>query len=61
MNWTCLIYGGPMLLATVYFAVDARRWFKGPRVNVELLHGFGRDDISPVDSGENVQGTAKEI
>lgn len=24
-----------MLFALVYYAVDARKWFKGPRVNVE--------------------------
>ncbi|KAE9371918.1 amino acid transporter-like protein [Stipitochalara longipes BDJ] len=39
MNYTCLIYGGTMLFALVYYAVDARKWFKGPRVNVEhLIH-----------------------
>jgi hypothetical protein len=26
-----------MLFALVYYAVDARKWFKGPRVNVEHL------------------------
>ena len=35
MNWTVLIYGGPMLLATMYFVVEARHWFKGPRMNVD--------------------------
>ena len=35
MNWTCLVYGGPMLGALVWYAVDARKWFKGPKVNVE--------------------------
>ena|SRR6266496_1583467 len=33
MNWTCLVYGGPMLIANVWYAVDARKWFKGPKVN----------------------------
>lgn len=32
MNWTCLVYGGAMLLALAWYAGDARRWFKGPRV-----------------------------
>lgn len=40
MNWTCLIYGGSMLLVIVYYAVSARKWFKGPRVNVD------NDDVS---------------
>lgn len=32
MNWTALVYGGPMLIAMVWYAVDARKWFKGPKV-----------------------------
>jgi len=35
MNWTCLVYGGPMFAITVWWVVDARKWFKGPKVNVE--------------------------
>ena len=35
MNWTCLVYGGPMLGALIWWAVDARKWFKGPKVNIE--------------------------
>lgn len=32
MNWTCLVYGGPMLFVVVYWFVDAHKWFKGPKV-----------------------------
>lgn len=39
MNWTALVYGGPMLGALVWWVVDARKWFKGPKVNVEHLMG----------------------
>lgn len=40
MNYTCLIYFGTMMFSVIYYAVDARKWFKGPRVNVEhLIHG----------------------
>ena len=35
MNWTCLVYGAPMLVALLWFAVDARKWFKGPRVDTK--------------------------
>jgi hypothetical protein len=39
MNYTCLIYGGVMFLALLWYAVDARKWFKGPKINVEhLIH-----------------------
>lgn len=33
MNWTCLVYGGPMLIALIWYAVDAGKWFKGPKVD----------------------------
>jgi len=40
MNYTCLIYGGVMFLALMWYAIDARKWFKGPKINVEhLIHG----------------------
>lgn len=32
MNWTCVVYGGAMFLALVWYAIDARKWFKGPKV-----------------------------
>ena len=39
MNYACVVYGGVMLLAMTWYLVDARKWFKGPRVNVEhLIH-----------------------
>ena len=37
MNWTVVVWGGPMLLAIIWFVVDAHKWFKGPRVNVEHM------------------------
>ena len=30
MNWTVVVYGGPMLLVTLWWLVSARKWFKGP-------------------------------
>ncbi|KAI9798983.1 MAG: hypothetical protein M1833_004336 [Piccolia ochrophora] len=35
MNWTCLVYGAPMLSVLIWWAVSARKWFTGPKVNVE--------------------------
>jgi amino acid transporter len=35
MNWTCLIYGGAMFLAMSWYGISGRKWFKGPRINVE--------------------------
>ncbi|CZR56471.1 probable UGA4 GABA permease-also involved in delta-aminolevulinate transport [Phialocephala subalpina] len=39
MNYASLVYGGVMLLAMTWYAVDARKWFKGPKINVEHLIG----------------------
>jgi len=34
MNWTCVVYGGPMTLAFLWYVIDAHKWFKGPKINV---------------------------
>ena len=34
MNWTCLVYGGPMLFVIIWWVVDARKWFRGPKVRL---------------------------
>ncbi|KAI2615052.1 amino acid transporter [Hypoxylon sp. NC1633] len=40
MNWTSLVYGAPMLFVIIWFFVDAHKWFKGPKINIEhtMLH-----------------------
>lgn len=43
MNWTSLIYGGAMFLAMSYYAIDARKWFKGPRINIAHVQGNNVD------------------
>jgi amino acid transporter len=45
MNWTCLVYGGPMLAVLIWWVVDARRWFTGPVVNVE--HAIHHVELEP--------------
>lgn len=35
MNWTCLVYGAPMLGILIWWFISARKWFKGPKVNIE--------------------------
>ncbi|KAK3079778.1 hypothetical protein LTS18_003928, partial [Coniosporium uncinatum] len=66
MNWTCLVYGGPMVLITIWWIISARKWFKGPKVNIEhlmlgrdgtVLDGEGKDRGSDyASSGEIVSG-----
>lgn len=49
MNYACVIYGGTMLFALVYYAVPGREWFRGPRVSVEyLIHPEGHGHQSRV-------------
>jgi len=63
MNYTCLVYGGTMTLALTWYAVDARKWFKGPKINVEhLIHGQAAegeatsgDEAPPEKGGERKQ------
>jgi len=62
MNWTCLVYGGPMLFAMIWWFVDAHKWFKGPRVNVEhkMLGRPGNViDASSDEAFENEDGKAE--
>jgi len=49
MNYTCVVYGGVMTCALLWYAIDARKWFKGPKINVEhLIHGQDTDDIEAI-------------
>jgi len=34
MNWTVLVYGGPMTIVVLWWFISAKHWFKGPVVNV---------------------------
>jgi hypothetical protein len=45
-----------MLFALVYYAVDARKWFRGPRVNVEhLIHADAAESAgSGTDNADNI-------
>lgn len=35
MNWTVVVFFGPMLLFIIWFVVDAHKWYIGPRPNIE--------------------------
>ncbi|KAI9656924.1 MAG: hypothetical protein M1831_004472 [Alyxoria varia] len=57
MNWTCLVFGGPMTLAMLWWVVSARKWFKGPKVNLEHAM-YGRD--GKVVEGVDIGGESSE-
>jgi len=67
MNYTCLIYGGVMFLALLWYAVDGRKWFKGPKINVEhLIHTKvieGQEGAAGSDNGSDgaQHGQSQEI
>lgn len=42
MNWTVIVYFGPMLLSLLWFVIDAHKWYKGPRPNIndeDIVYG----------------------
>lgn len=55
MNWTCLVYGGPMFGILIWWVVDARKWFKGPKVNIEHLM------LDREDQKTDLQGAQGEV
>ncbi|EPE02580.1 amino acid permease [Ophiostoma piceae UAMH 11346] len=44
MNWTIVVWGGPMLFAIIWFVVDAHKWFKGPKINVAHMIHAGQEE-----------------
>ncbi|KAF1949093.1 amino acid transporter [Byssothecium circinans] len=62
MNWTAVVYGGPMLLVTIWWFVSAHKWFKGPKVNIDHLM-LGREGNVVVGKGEDgvVGGDSEEV
>lgn len=56
MNWTCVVYGGPMFMVTIWWFVSAHKWFKGPKVNIEHMM-LGRDAVI---SGQAVSVHSKD-
>ncbi|KAI1908808.1 GABA/polyamine transporter [Ophidiomyces ophidiicola] len=59
MNWTAVVYGGPMLGVLIWWVVDARKWFKGPRVNLDH-HMLDRARGDPNDEKGIVKAAAEE-
>ena len=62
MNWTCLVYGAPMVGVVVWWVVDARRWFKGPKVNVEHVVTIeGESEDGDGDDGRGSQDSTRSL
>ncbi|PYI10243.1 amino acid transporter [Aspergillus sclerotiicarbonarius CBS 121057] len=54
MNWTCLVWGAPMLGVTIWWFVDAHKWFKGPKVNVEHAIHAVEEEASVIDGIDGI-------
>ncbi|KAL2012631.1 hypothetical protein VTN00DRAFT_156 [Thermoascus crustaceus] len=53
MNWTCLVYGAPMFAVMIWWVIDARLWFKGPKVNVEHAIYNVEQEVGGGEDGES--------
>lgn len=59
MNWTALVYGGPMLMVCVWWIISARKWFKGPKVNIEhMMLGRGENVLEGMAAAAELEGKA---
>ncbi|PKY01517.1 amino acid permease [Aspergillus campestris IBT 28561] len=62
MNWTCLVWGGPMLAVTIWWVIDAHKWFAGPKVNVEHnIHPIREESSMIVTLGEEIDGSSQPV
>ncbi|KAK6346221.1 hypothetical protein TWF730_010551 [Orbilia blumenaviensis] len=62
MNWTCLVYGGPMLVVTIWWFVDAKNWFNGPKINIEhKMLGAKGNVVEGVNMGLEQHNSEDEI
>ncbi|KAK6524818.1 hypothetical protein TWF281_011716 [Arthrobotrys megalospora] len=62
MNWTCLVYGGPMLAVTVWWFVDAKNWFNGPKINIEhKMLGSKGNVVEGVNMGAEQENSSDDI
>lgn len=56
MNWTCVVYGGSMFAVLVWWVLDARKWFKGPKVNIEhQLVAHDVPEMEGIDDGRSTE------
>lgn len=52
MNYTCVINGAVWLGSLVYYFVDARKWFEGPKTNVQKVEVEGVEVLEEYETDE---------
>ncbi|KAL6453547.1 GPT1 putative polyamine transporter [Candida maltosa Xu316] len=66
MNWTVLVYFGPMVVSSIWFFVDARKWYVGPRSNInpdDIIYGQQLEtgeEIPDILDGEKISISSTE-
>ena len=55
MNWTVVVFFGPMFLVMIWWVISARKWFKGPKVNVQHMM-LGREGNVLEGAGKSQDG-----
>ncbi|KAK6198810.1 amino acid permease-domain-containing protein [Scheffersomyces amazonensis] len=54
MNWTAVVFFGPLLMASIWFVVDAHKWYVGPKSNID------ESDITYGDTPDVIDGREKD-
>jgi len=52
MNWTIVVWGGPLFLAASFFVIHARKTYKGPQINIEHLGARDPRKVKALKAGE---------
>jgi hypothetical protein len=58
MNWTALVFFGPLLLSLIWYLVDAHKWYKGPKSNLDpetITYGGYEVPLGQASSDEKVE------
>lgn len=51
MNWTVVVYFGPMLFSSIYYYALAYKWYTGPKSNIDDADIIYADELEGADAG----------
>lgn len=62
MNWTVVVFFGPMLIFTIWYIVDAHKWYVGPRPNIQeyIAHGASTPVLEGIEGDLSNSGSEKK-
>ncbi|GEQ69988.1 hypothetical protein JCM33374_g3664 [Metschnikowia sp. JCM 33374] len=53
MNWTSVVFFGPMLIFIAWFVLDAHKWYVGPRPNIDEYISHDNSDVVLIEGIRN--------